>query len=253
MFLVISTESSEQESIRRCVRAIGSCLLAPESTEGPYYWNSTVRNDITEGKAGVPFRLTVTVLDTATCSPLSDALVDIWHCDAEGIYSHYIASSLGQNTRQTDNSTFFRGQQVTNKQGIAVFNTIYPGWYRGRATHIHVKVHVDASLTNINGAIYAKGGHVSYTGQIFFNDTLTDEVAKRSPYTSHQIRRVRNNEDGIYSRSKGSTTIVPVQFLTANGFNGAVKGDITLGINPNTVSTESGRPGGRPPPPPPGR
>ncbi|CAF3331813.1 unnamed protein product [Rotaria sp. Silwood1] len=251
--IIISTVLCEQESIRRCARAIGSCLLAPEAVEGPYYWNSTVRSDITEGKGGVRFRLTVTVLDTTTCSPLSGALVDLWHCDAEGIYSHYIAASLGQNTRQTDNSTFFRGQQVSNKQGITVFDTIYPGWYRGRATHMHVKVHVGASLTNIGGSIYAKGGHVSHIGQLFFNDTLTDEVAKLSPYTLQKTRRIRNNEDGIYSQSKGSTTIVPVQFLTANGFKGAVKGDITLGINPQAVSTLAGRPGGGRPRPPPGR
>ncbi|CAF3106066.1 unnamed protein product, partial [Rotaria sp. Silwood2] len=158
--------------VRRCVRAIGSCLLAPEATEGPFYWNSTVRSDITENKEGVRFRLTVIVLDTTTCSPLSDALVDLWHCDAEGIYSHYIAASLGQNTRQRDNSTFFRGQQLTNKQGVASSDTIYPGWYRGRATHMHVKVHVGATLINIGGAIYTKGGHVSHIGQLFFNDTL---------------------------------------------------------------------------------
>jgi hypothetical protein len=137
------------------------------------------------------------------------------------------------------------GQQVTNAQGVAVFDTVYPGWYRGRATHMHVKVHVGATLTNIGGAIHAKGGHVSHTGQLFFNDTLTDEVAKLSPYTGQKLRRTRNSEDGIYSQSKGSTTIVPIQFLSANRLQGAVQGDITLGVNPNAVSTSNG---GRPRP-----
>jgi hypothetical protein len=111
---------------------------------------------------------------------------------------------------------------------------------------MHVKVHVGATLTNIGGAIYAKGGHVSHTGQLFFNDTVTDEVAKLLPYTLEKVRRTRNNEDGIYSGSKGSTSIIPIQFLTANGLKGTVKGDVTLGVNPNAVLTSSG---GRPRPP----
>jgi hypothetical protein len=121
---------------------------------------------------------------------------------------------------------------------------------------MHVKVHVGAALTNIGEAIYAKGGHVSHTGQLFFNDTLSDEVAKLAPYTSQTIRRIRNNEDGIYSQSKGATMLVPVQFLTANGIKGAVEGVITLGVNPNAVSTSGGQGGGQDggrPRPPPGR
>jgi protocatechuate 3,4-dioxygenase beta subunit len=128
---------------------------------------------------------------------------------------------------------------VTNEQGLAIFYTVYPGWYPKRATHIHVIVHVGATLMNMDGAIYTKGGHASYTGQIYFNDTLTDEVAKLSPYNLVRIRRVRNDEDALYSDFKGSTTIIPVKYLTSNGLRGAVSGDITLGIDPNTVVTST--------------
>jgi hypothetical protein len=136
---------------------------------------------------------------------------------------------------------------VTNKQGIAVFDTIYPGWYRGRATHMHVKVHVGASLTNMSGAIFAKGGHVSHTGQLYFNDSMTDEVAKLSPYSSQSVRRTRNAEDMLYGQSKGSTMIIPVRLLSSNGLRGAVSGDIILAINPNAVvkpgmESDGGRP-----------
>lgn len=146
---------------------------------------------------------------------------------------------------------------MTNAQGVAVFDTVYPGWYRGRATHMHVKVHVGATLTNLGGALFTKGGHTSYTGQIFFNDTITDEVAKLTPYTSQTVRRTRNDEDGIYRQAQGSTTIVPVRFLTSAGVRGAMSGETTLGINPNAVSKETGGPmgpppGSRPSPPPPG-
>ena len=84
------------------------------------------------------------------------------------------------------------GQQLTNAQGVAVFDTVYPGWYTGRATHAHVKVHVGATVTSIGGALSTKGGHVSYIGQLYFNDSLSDEVAKLSPYSRHTIRRTRN-------------------------------------------------------------
>ena len=136
------------------------------------------------------------------------------------------------------------GQQVTNEQGVAVFNTIYPGWYRGRATHMHVKVHVGSSLTNMSGAIFAKGGHVSHTGQLYFNDSMTDEVAKLSPYTSQSVRRTRNAEDMLFGQSKGSTMIIPVRLLSSNGLRGAVSGDITLAINPNAVAKPDMGPGG---------
>ena len=136
------------------------------------------------------------------------------------------------------------GQQVTDQQGVAVFNTIYPGWYPGRATHIHVKVHVGASLTNMSGAILAKGGHVAHIGQLYFDDSVTDQVAKLSPYTSQSVRRTRNAEDMLFGPSKGSTTVVPVRPLSSNGLRGAVSGSITLGINPKAVAKPDMRTGG---------
>jgi protocatechuate 3,4-dioxygenase beta subunit len=130
---------------------------------------------------------------------------------------------------------------LTNEQGVAVVDTIYPGWYRGRATHIHVKVHINVTFVTIDGIVYIKGGHVSHTGQLFFNDTLTDEVAKLSPYKLHKIRRTRNDEDDIYRQSEGSTTIIPIQFLTPAGLEGPVKGDMTLGVDPNAVPPPGGK------------
>jgi hypothetical protein len=118
---------------------------------------------------------------------------------------------------------------------------------------MHVKVHVGATLNKIGEAIYVKGGHVSHTGQLFFDDTVTDEVAKLAPYTLQKNQRVRNNEDGTYFDSNGSTQIIAVQYLTANGVRGGVKGEITLGVDPKAVSISGGGPGGGPPRPPPGR
>ena len=135
-----------------------TCVLTPEMTEGPFYIaNEKLRRDITEGKPGTPLTLKLAVVDASTCRARSGALVDIWHCDAGGAYSGF--SSL---TQQASNKlTFLRGIQRTNAQGIATFQTIYPGWYHGRAVHIHVKVHL--------------GGRVAHTGQLFFSEVWNVE------------------------------------------------------------------------------
>jgi protocatechuate 3,4-dioxygenase beta subunit len=154
-----------------------TCVLTPELTEGPYYIaNEKVRRNITEGKPGVPLTLKTTVLDASSCKPIKNAAVDIWHADAGGVYSGF-----GQGA---SNRTFLRGIQRTDTTGVATLQTIYPGWYQGRAVHIHVKVHV--------------GGNVVHTGQFFFPETLTDVVYKRSPYNARPNRDVRNADDSIF-------------------------------------------------------
>jgi hypothetical protein len=136
---------------------------------------------------------------------------------------------------------------MTNSNGVATFATVYPGWYRGRATHIHVRVHIGSSLTNMGGVIYAQGGHVSHTGQVFFDDTLTDKIATNSPYSTSTIRRVRNNEDGIYVDSNGGTMTVPIQSVQ-NDLTKGVTGGITVGVDPTATPAPAGF-GGRPPRP----
>ena len=154
-----------------------TCVLTPELTEGPYYIaGEKLRRNITDGKPGVPLTLKATVLDASSCKPLKNATVDIWHADAAGIYSGF---GGGASSR-----TFMRGLQKTDAKGVATFQTVYPGWYQGRAVHIHVKVHV--------------AGNVVHTGQLFFPDTLTDTVYKRAPYSSRPSRDVRNANDSIY-------------------------------------------------------
>ena len=121
------------------------CVLTPEQTEGPYYVDTNkVRRDVREGRPGVKLTLRTTVVDASTCKPIKGAAVDIWHCDATGNYSGINGSS----------TTFLRGIQRTNASGLATFVTLFPGWYQGRTTHIHVKVHL--------------GGNVVHTGQLYF-------------------------------------------------------------------------------------
>jgi protocatechuate 3,4-dioxygenase beta subunit len=182
-----------------------SCVLAPEMTEGPYYVEGDkVRRNITEGKAGVPLALRLTVVDASTCKPIRGAAVDIWHCDAGGVYS---ATSV----QSTEDLTFLRGIQRTDRNGLAIFRTIYPGWYSGRAVHIHLKVYL--------------GGNTVHTGQLFFPDSLTDAVYRRSPYKRRPSRDVRNTTDSIF-RNGGKRSMLK---LARNG-SGYV-GRISMGVS----------------------
>jgi protocatechuate 3,4-dioxygenase beta subunit len=164
-----------------------SCVLAPEQTAGPYYLpGDKVRGIVTEGKPGVTLALKLTVVDVSTCKPIKGASVDIWHCDAGGVYS-------GVQAQNTVGQTFLRGIQKTDAKGVATFRTIYPGWYTGRTVHIHVRVYL--------------GGNIIHTGQLYFPDTLTDTVYKRSPYNRRPNRDMRNATDSVY-RNGGSKSIL---------------------------------------------
>ena len=114
------------------------CVLTPQATEGPFYFDpKQIRQDIVEDRVGAPLRIAVRVMRVDEgCTPLQDALVDLWHADAGGLYSGYPRQLGG---RDTTGQTFLRGMQVTNADGVALFDTIYPGWYPGRTVHIHFK------------------------------------------------------------------------------------------------------------------
>ncbi len=181
-----------------------ACVLAPEMTEGPYYVEGDkVRRNITEGKPGVPLSLRLTVVDVSTCKPIRNAAVDIWHCDAGGTYS-------GTSQQGTEGLTFLRGIQRTDRNGLAIFRTVYPGWYPGRAVHIHLKAYL--------------GGTTVHTGQLFFPDKLTDVVYKRSPYNRRPNRDPRNAGDSIFRNGGARSTLK----LTRSG-TGYV-GRITMGV-----------------------
>ena len=181
-----------------------TCVLTPEQTEGPYYIaNEAVRRNITDGRPGTPLLLRAFVVNASTCKPIKGAAVDIWHADAGGVYSGF-----GQGAA---NRTFMRGIQRTNAKGLALFRTVYPGWYQGRTVHIHVKVWV--------------GGSDVHTGQLFFSDTLTDTVYNRAPYSGRPNRTTRNAQDMIYG-SDGRQSLLRMRRI-GSGYAGS----ITMGVN----------------------
>src|SRR5213594_2393025 len=182
-----------------------SCVLTPEQTEGPYYIaNEALRRNITEGRPGTPLILRAFVVNASTCKPIKSAAVDIWHADAGGVYSGF-GSGAG-------NRTFMRGIQRTNAKGLALFRTVYPGWYQGRTVDIHVKVHL--------------GGNVVHTGQLYFPDPVTDAVYRKAPYSSRPNRDVRNSADSIF-RNGGSKSLLSVRRQTS----GVYVATIMMGVH----------------------
>jgi protocatechuate 3,4-dioxygenase beta subunit len=167
-----------------------SCVVSPEMTEGPYFVDemlnrSDIREDPSDGSVveGTPLFLTLAIYQVTgeACTPLSGALVDIWHCDAAGRYS-----DVAQNG--TAGQKFLRGYQLTNENGAVSFTSVYPGWYTGRAVHIHMKVRTDPGSEQ----------GFEFTSQLFFDDVLTEQVYAQAPYSKRGAPDTLNENDSIY-------------------------------------------------------
>ena len=175
---------------------IPSCVVVPDLTEGPFYIDTDleradIRADTTTGElsAGTPLALTfvVSILDGGACVPLADAVVDVWQCDALGVYSGVSGNS----------GNFLRGMQRTDANGAATITTVYTGWYSGRAVHIHFKVRTEPD---------ADAGY-EVTSQLFFDDDVSRQVYAAEPYLSKGQQDVENERDGIYGQSDGTTLL----------------------------------------------
>ena len=180
-----------------------TCVLSPEMTEGPYYVEGDkVRRNITEGKPGVLLSLRLSVVDVSSCKAIKGAAVDIWHCDAGGVYS---ATSV----RDTEERTFLRGIQKTDKNGLAIFRTVYPGRIRAARS-------TSTSRSTSAGA--------RFTRPAVLPDFLTDTVYRRSPYNRRSARDVRNASDSIF-RNGGSKSMLKL-VRSGSGYVGR----ITMGV-----------------------
>jgi protocatechuate 3,4-dioxygenase beta subunit len=225
-----------------------ACTLAAEQEEGPYYINTAlVRQDIRESKVGVPLQLRVAVVDAKRCSPLPGAALDIWHCDATGVYSGFSANGGGfdgpmrgnrgrgggpPSARITDPTRFLRGIQVTNKDGVAQFQTLYPGWYAGRTIHVHIKVHLGGEMA---GETYS-GGHVCHTGQFFFPEDVTAQIAKLDPYISRsKVHRTLQSEDHVFLSQGGSHSVVTLERQTRRSDSDGFIANITVAVDPEAT------------------
>jgi protocatechuate 3,4-dioxygenase beta subunit len=185
-----------------------SCLLTPTLTEGPYFVDERLnRADITGGQTGVPLRLNISVYraTTSVCSLLPGVQIDVWHANGLGAYSDIAA--LG-----TTGQTFLRGYQVTDANGLASFTTLYPGWYMGRATHIHLKARIFNAAGNVT---------LEATTQLFFDDNVTDIVyASTAPYNTRGARDTRNAQDNIYNGN--SNLVLALSGSSTTGYVGTM-------------------------------
>ena len=233
-----------------------ACVVRPELTVGPYFVDqqlehSDIRAEPSTGavREGVPLALAFTVSEVRNgqCTPLAGAMVDVWQCDAQGMYSGVSDQMVGFNTV---GQRFLRGYQVTDANGVARFTTIYPGWYRGRTVHVHFKVRTPATavLTAGTGDVY------EFTSQLFFDDALSDRVYSQAPYAAKGQRDTTNANDGIF-RQAGEQLVLSVAEATL-GYSATF--DIGLDLSDASVGRADrgggpGGPGGRPPGGPPPR
>ena len=246
-------------------------VLTPELTQGPYYIDlERVRRNITEGKSGVPLRLQIQVLQVNSGGPVAGAAIDLWHCDAQGVYSGFTSHGFGpggppppwarpgnpppmrtsggppshspggpgfhpHGPRKPDNNlTFLRGVQLTNSSGMAEFETIFPGWYLGRTTHIHLRVH-DGGV--VEGDHY-RHGHVSHTGQIFFPEAITDKIYRTPAYMRKNQGRVPLEDDGIFRQ--GGSRVASLTLVEAGKPKLGYVSRVTLIVDPAATAPSAG-------------
>lgn len=183
---------------RAGIRPVPACVVRPEQTEGPYFVDtklnrSDIRRDPTTGAVsdGLPLdlRIVVSRVGRDGCMPLAGAMVDIWQCNAVGVYSG--VRDIGGRF-DTTGQQFLRGHRLTDREGMARFMTIYPGWYEGRTVHIHFKIRMVGEDITVH----------EFTSQLYFSDEQSDRVFERPLYAANTQRRARNGQDGIY-RSGG--------------------------------------------------
>ena len=207
-----SSSSPGASSAASLASTNAQCVVTPALTEGPYFVDemlnrSDIRSDPGTGTArpGAPLELTLALSQVGSggCAALAGALVDMWHCDALGEYSDVSA-------QQTVGQRFLRGYQVSDASGRVHFTTIYPGWYQGRAVHIHFKVR-----TNPTGS---RG--LEFTSQLFFDEALTDQVHSQAPYSQKGHRDTLVTADSIF-RSGGTALLVPLS-ATGGGYAGTM-------------------------------
>ncbi|EAL92125.1 hypothetical protein KXW98_008563 [Aspergillus fumigatus] len=194
---------------REIFSSTGTCVLNPEGETGPFWVSGElIRSDIIENQAGVPVVLDIQFVDVSTCQAVEGLYIDTWSCNATGVYSGVSGNGNG-NSADTSilDETFLRGIAKTDSDGVVSFNTLFPGHYSGRTTHHHIIAHLNATLLPNNTLT---GGTVPHIGQLFWDQSLIDEVEATSPYSTNTVAQTTNAEDRVFSDETSGTTSDPV-------------------------------------------
>jgi protocatechuate 3,4-dioxygenase beta subunit len=284
-FLANTVALATTLQLQRAAHALGLatsadvCKLMPEQEIGPYYVaDELLRSNIVEGKPGIPLALRVIILDARTCKPLPDAAIDLWHCDALGLYAGFTKQNpsgpgfggpggpgglggpppgfdpshpgnhsgppegLGppHENKPTDALTFLRGIQITGAEGRADFTTIFPGFYMGRTNHIHFKVRLGGEATAHGKGRTYSAGHVSHVGQIFFEESLNSELMQFEPYKSHAIHRTSNSEDGIFGSQHGTEAIAHIDWVKHDEPKAGLRAEMIVSVDPAATPAKVG-------------
>jgi protocatechuate 3,4-dioxygenase beta subunit len=258
------------------------CKLAREQEQGPYYIeDEMLRSNVVEDRVGLPLALRIGLLDARNCKPLNNVAVDIWSCDALGLYSGFTKQNPmgpggpgapgqgfgpggpppgfdpehpgnrpgppeGFGPREnlpTDKLTFLRGIQITDSDGVVNFQTIVPGFYMGRTNHIHFRVRTGIGPD----ARSLPAGHVSHTGQIFFPEEIATELMKHPPYSTHNIHRTTQQEDMVFTRQHGDLFVASFKPVNRKDGKQAYRAELIAAVDPATTPNPVGGPGGPPP------
>ncbi|GHE31102.1 intradiol ring-cleavage dioxygenase [Streptomyces hydrogenans] len=275
-----AANSSTLDSVKAAASASSVCMpLTTEQIEGPYYIDYELfRGNVVEDRTGIPLLLVLRAVDSATCKPIRNSAVEIWHCDASGVYSGYTQngnggggggtppSSMpsgppptdaptappggpdgggGGHATPTDNLTWLRGIQMTDHEGFVVFRTVFPGWYAGRAVHIHTKVHTGGSRTSDGYT----GGRTCHTGQFYFSEDSVKATADSAPYSANTMTRMTLDQDFLYPGTGAQGGLLELLYDSRHIEHGVI-GYITMAVDPNATNDGAGAPGPVPTAPP---
>uniref|UniRef100_UPI00099CFA82 dioxygenase family protein n=1 Tax=Actinacidiphila yeochonensis TaxID=89050 RepID=UPI00099CFA82 len=252
--------------------------LTTEQIEGPYYIDYELfRKNVVEDRTGIPLLLVLRALDATTGRPIRNSAVEIWHCDASGVYSGYTQTGNGNgggpptgtpptgqptgtpptdpptgpppggggggHVTPTDDLTWLRGIQMTDHEGFVTFRTVLPGWYSGRAVHVHTKVHTGGTRTSEGYT----GGHTCHTGQFYFEEAAVLASAAVAPYSANTVTRVTLDQDSIYPQTGTPGGLLRLVYDHRHIGHGVV-GYITMGVDPSATNDGEDAPGGGPEP-----
>ncbi|MFQ6146015.1 intradiol ring-cleavage dioxygenase [Streptomyces seoulensis] len=261
------------DAVKAAATASPTCMrLATEQIEGPYYIDYELfRRDVVEDRTGIPLVLVLRAVDSATCKPLRDSAIEIWHCDASGVYSGYTQTGNGGggggtppgpppsgapsgpppggggggggHQTPTDDLTWLRGIQMTDHQGFVTFRTVFPGWYTGRAVHVHTKVHTGGARTS---AGYT-GGRTCHTGQFYFAESAVRATEGVAPYAANTVTRVTLDQDMLYPGTGTPGGLLQLAYDHRHIERGVI-GHITMAVDPAATHDGEGAPGGGPAP-----